>query len=480
MPWPVKKIYAVMPPGMRGGNDLDTGQFAPRLGRSLADAAARPRDLLYDHFTLSPAVIGLRLLTRSAGHEADRREFFGGVTLAPGDRARRELSPAVEGLDRRQRIAQRRRIVQAIIDHAGQTTASPSQLLAQIDDMTRGLDDDSRARMLYQLADRYRRTGRWPLAADTFQVLAERYPEHALAPAAGLWLLQYYASREAAWRVERGGEGAKRLQQATALAKQIERARPEWFAEPAVCFPLAAAWRGLDQSRQAEGIYQLQSHGSNRGAWRACAESELARIDPRKRAAKPTLLCVRAETKPLLDGQLDDAVWQKAKSAALESGQHDDGDWPAVVMLAYDAEYLYVAARCRRARVQEQDMPAGPRVPDADLSARDRVEVFLDVDRDFTTYYRLAVDEFGWTNDRLWGDSTWNPGWFVAAKRDKDRWSIEAAIPLAELAGRPPQPREVWSLGIQRIVPGVGFQSWTTPASIAVLPDGFGYLQFQP
>ena len=37
----------------------------------------------------------------------------------------------------------------------------------------------------------------------------------------------------------------------------------------------------------------------------------------------------------------------------------------------------------------------------------------------------------------------------------------------------------MWAVGIQRVVPGVGFQSWSTPAAVAVLPDGFGYLVFQ-
>jgi hypothetical protein len=30
-----------------------------------------------------------------------------------------------------------------------------------------------------------------------------------------------------------------------------------------------------------------------------------------------------------------------------------------------------------------------------------------------------------------------------------------------------------------RIVPGVGFQSWNTPAAVEVIPEGFGYLVFE-
>ncbi len=223
-------------------------------------------------------------------------------------------------------------------------------MLAQVDDLTRDLDDDSRGQILYQLGDRYSHSGRWALAAETFQVLTERYPQHALTSPAMLWLLQYYASGEAAWRVERG-DGQQRFARAVGLGQQLERARPEWFAEPAVCFPLAAAYRNQGQARQADRFYQVQSHRGDRDAWPLCAQSELFLIEPKAkgRLAKPVLPCARAETRPHLDGRLDDLVWQHAKPAALQSAQHDDGDWPAEVMLAYDAEFLYVAAHCRKA-----------------------------------------------------------------------------------------------------------------------------------
>jgi hypothetical protein len=175
-------------------------------------------------------------------------------------------------------------------------------------------------------------------------------------------------------------------------------------------------------------------------------------------------------------------------------------------MLAYDDKYLYLAAQCReppRATGSASATPgsagATPASPggdgagqpsgnreekvrprDGDLSAYDRVEFMFDIDRDFATYYHLAVDRRGWTFDRCWEDPTWDPPWFVATRRDAGTWTVEAAIPLKELTGEPPKTGDVWALGLQRVVPGVGFQSWTTPAAAAsVLPDGFGYLVFQ-
>jgi len=60
-----------------------------------------------------------------------------------------------------------------------------------------------------------------------------------------------------------------------------------------------------------------------------------------------------------------------------------------------------------------------------------------------------------------------------------DVWTAEAAIPLDQLTGRPPTARTAWAIGIQRTVPGVGFQSWSTPAAAKVMAKGFGYLVFE-
>ena len=56
-------------------------------------------------------------------------------------------------------------------------------------------------KLLFQLGERYYHQGRWELAAEAFQMVADRYGQHPLAGAALVWLVQYYASGEAAWRI---------------------------------------------------------------------------------------------------------------------------------------------------------------------------------------------------------------------------------------------------------------------------------------
>jgi hypothetical protein len=455
-----------------------------------------------------------------------------GLALIPGSEARRELTNAtVENIDALQRTAIKQRNARAILEQALRNPDAETNLLTQSSELIRGLDYDSAGRILYYLADKYHRTGRWTMAAETFTILADRYPQHPLARQALLWLVQYYASGEIAWQ-EHSVRNAiprqplvpaivaakleDRLARAVTLGKQIERTRPDLFAEPALRFPLAAAWRNQGSPRPAEQFYLAESRGLDRDAWSACAKGEISLTDPNTRQPKPTQLCWKAAAKPKLDGRLDDAVWQKIESVPLKSPLNDDDQWPALAAFAYDADFLYIAVTCRRAPGVKYEPAPTPRPRDADLTARDRVDILIDIDRDFATYYQFSFDYRGFTADSLWGDPTWNPTWFVAADLTDEAWTVEAAIPLNQLTawrrrlasadghpsgdakntGKMPVPpddaestgkmtvppvksREVWAVGVQRTIPGVGFQSWSTPASTQVMPEGFGYLIFQ-
>jgi hypothetical protein len=163
----------------------------------------------------------------------------------------------------------------------------------------------------------------------------------------------------------------------------------------------------------------------------------------------------------------------------LHSTGRDDASWTAVGMVAYDDEFLYLAASCRQVEAIRRSEIEKKRQHDADLSWQDRVEFCLDTDRDWTTFYRLSIDQRGCTHDECWHDATWNPRWFVATARQDDVWTVEAAIPLVELARDFPTSGHAWALGVTRIAPGVGLQSWTTPAGAEPVGEGFGLLMFE-
>jgi hypothetical protein len=191
--------------------------------------------------------------------------------------------------------------------------------------------------------------------------------------------------------------------------------------------------------------------------------------------------CGFAPARPILDGLLTDPCWQDAAELPLVASGRDrkEGKRQALAMLCYDAEYLYFAASLPRVKGVRTDGPlAGDRRHDEDLSDFDRVLFSLDIERDYVTSFDFAVDQRGCTAESCWRDASWDPRWFVAVSGDKTHWRIEAAIPLDELTPLNPQRGSAWGLGIRRIIPAVGVESWTQPATAVNRPENFGLLRF--
>jgi photosystem II stability/assembly factor-like uncharacterized protein len=510
-PWKVQKVYATLREGS-GTTNINTAQVTTRLGRSIGELAAPARGLVARQYVPPPANVGFRLLVDHIPQEVGQRDFFSGIGLSPGGEARRAYEPnSRNNLDAARREAQRFRNLQAILAQADNHERD-GRFLASIADQTRDMEPARAAEVLFQLAERYWIRGRWDLAAECYEVIAERHADHPLAGASLVWLVQFYASGEAALRGGPGGAitaanrpgevrqaggvsaaadvaqaggpvvashaAGDRAAKAAGYAEQLEQVEPALAYEPRVRFPVAVAQRRQGSSGTAERFFQALVRNRPRDAWWACAKTELWLVDRQDQPPKPLWNCRRAPAKPRLDGRLDEPLWQAAQVVELRSPQREDADWGAVVMLSYDDEFLYVGASCSRAPGFHYDAAGGPRPRDPDLSDHDRLELVLDVDRDFATYYRLAIDHRGWVSESCWHDATWNPAWFVAAGGDEKAWTAEAAIPLAELVGASPAPGTSWALGAQRTVPGVGFQSWTEPAAPEVMPEGLGYLIF--
>lgn len=493
-PWKVKKVFTTAA-GQTGTVALETAQLLPRVGRSVADQSSLPRSLLSEGFTPSPPALSFRLAVNTLTQEAAARDFFGGVILHPGGDARRMLvEPPADSLDQLRRAAQKKRNVEALLERTGDDPQQNAQLAGQVGDLLKSLDGSMGGQVLYQMADRYYRNGQWELAAETFDLLATRYPEHPLTASALTWLVQYWSSSEAAWRVQgrqrfnKSGSTTLALDEskltdwparAVSLAKLLESKRPSLAMEPRVRFPLAVAWRQQGLEREADRYFLNLRNAGARDVWWTCADGERWLADPRSSLPPKNVWPVQRASKPYLDGKLDDAVWQAARKVPLVSPLRDDAEWPAIAMLAYDDGFLYLAASCRRPKAVELAAESQERPRDADLAQQDRVEFCFDLDRDFVTSYRFTVDHRGWTAERCWNDRAWNPNWFVAAKPDAEGWTIEAAVPLEEITGQFPAPRNVWAVGVQRIVPGVGFQSFSQPAAVELQPEGFGYLLFE-
>ena len=523
-PWQVEKVYGLLPPGAHGDESIATGRFSPWLGASLADWSASARRLLFATHTPPPDTIELRLLTgeaagdhvASAGGKGGNRGLFTGIVLAHGSDARRPAPDLpLNNLDDLRHMATRRRHLQNLL----QLTEGNAAWAAQITGMIDGLDADAGAELLSQLAEDYREKGLLDLAADSYYLLARRYPDHELAESALHWLVQFYASSEAAhraktaavaWTLVRDDSPAERtevratafdapasaspaiglsqddrLRRAVQLADYLKTSRPALYAEPAIRFAEVAAQRELGYANEAKRYFLTLGQHTKTDPWRRCAETEQWLAQPGDGPPPKALAaCRRAAPPPHLDGQLDEPLWHTADRLRLSSTNRlrlsalPDEAPAAEVRLAYDNEFLYLAISCPKSS-GDYSPNSDPRPRDADLLPHDRVTLRLDIDRDFSTAFELTVDHRGWTHEACWGDASWDPTWYVAAGSDKTTWTVEAAVPLAELTARPPSAKHVWAASVRRTIPRVGYESWAGASDDADSPDQYGLVLFE-
>ncbi len=525
-PWKVKRVFASLPLNVDGPVTIAARRVMPALQKSLGDFVARPRGMLDDQFETPPEMQSFKLVADLSGQPSSRRDFFGGLAIEPGGDARREaVSTAADDAAEARRAADQRRVVQAIAATAAENGRSAATTMAQINRFASELKPAAAGELLFQLGSLFQQAGHWSLAAETYTTLVNQFPNHELCPAAMVWLIHFYASSELQHATAAGlqspvrqvrAEGrdfpanpvvrpegtvnitsaqTKHDDAALYWANKLQQTHAMLYAEPTVRFPLAAVYRRRGGDRDAERIYRDVQSSRDRDAWWHCAAGELGRIGGERATSnagdsrKAILVCRRADEKPRLDGKLNEAIWRqktedksvegKSAAAVLRNAYLDDAGCPAAAQLAYDDEFLYVAAICLKAPGFEYVKTDKPRERDADLTQRDRIELLVDVDRDWTTYFQLSIDHRGWTAETCCGAATWNPKWYVAASESGESWTCEVAIPLAELTTTAPQSQAAWVIGIQRIVPGVGFQSWTQPAGPDIFGEGFGYLDFE-
>jgi len=495
-PWQVRRVLAVerASPGDTQGVLISGSEVAERLGCSLGELAAAARWLLGNES-------GRSVQTEIAWHctaLVDRAKVaprdtdpMAGIALFPGGEARRMPLERADS-DHPRLVAARRRNLAGVLAAVSNDPGKAAAALGQIERLTAELGPHSAAEMLYRLAEQYLAAGHWRAACEAMEVLAEKYPRHPLCEAALRWLIAYYASGEVGWHEQtmRPAElentpavpvsfttAADRAERAAYWAKRLQRDWPQSFADPRVRFPLAVADRRRGFPRQAEQFFLTLQYRPEDDPWGACAAAERWLANQTVPGPKPLAFCTATRQVPHLDAVLDDPVWQRASALEL-SGPGAASDIRTRVRLARDANFLYLAIEADKAPGLAYSPRREPRRHDSDLERSDRVELFLDVDRDYVTYYCLAVDYGGRPCEHCWGNRRWNPQWYIASQQSQQRWTVEAAIQWKHLVPRSPSPGTAWALGLRRIIPSVGHQSWKDSAQLRVAGQHFGLLIF--
>ncbi len=163
---------------------------------------------------------------------------------------------------------------------------------------------------------------------------------------------------------------------------------------------------------------------------------------------------VRFEKPPVIDGKLDDAVWQQAAVFKdfyqTDPGYNTQASFPTEVRMGYDAKTLYIAFRAYdepgkvRATIPKRD----------DVFADDTIRVFLDTYNDQRKAYVLTFNPVGVQQDGIRTEGAgvdWSVDIVMESKGAllPDGYAVEVAIPFKSLryaAGKD----KLWGLQIFR------------------------------
>jgi hypothetical protein len=214
--------------------------------------------------------------------------------------------------------------------------------------------------------------------------------------------------------------------------------------------------RGQKTGEASTVLTGLARRRDQLGLW---AESEFQQLQGMRSTVLRTVNLPKSAVRPVLNGRLNDGIWEGVEELVLESSSDGAGRAAAaglrsLAMLSWDEEFLYLGARFERRAGGEVLPVAAERRYDEPHMDRDRLELSVDTDRDMLTAFRLTVDETGRTDDACWELSRWNPEWYVAVDSDERAWRVELAIPFSELSAEAVRPGTLWSIRLRRLSPG--------------------------
>lgn len=253
----------------------------------------------------------------------------------------------------------------------------------------------------------------------------------------------------------------ERLKLASLFLSQLGQRDPELVAGPQYQFLESQISRRINGTIMSEGrlrnLAQRRTEPSmvdvSVGARRELAIHDLLPNETRPIAS---MICQPTQSRPRLDGQLDEPFWQSAiengncvvsevSIPCLQSNANTD-----ISVFAYDDEFLYVGFRCQKVKGHFYNSRKTARPRDANLERRDRVEFSFDLDRDYRSANKFVVDHRGWVRESCGGSIGWDPDWYVSQSEDETTWTVEIAIPLEQITPGPIEPEALWGFQIAR------------------------------
>ncbi|HET7228371.1 MAG TPA: DUF5916 domain-containing protein [Longimicrobium sp.] len=189
----------------------------------------------------------------------------------------------------------------------------------------------------------------------------------------------------------------------------------------------------------------------------ALAAPAVAQSGAHANGATPRLSAVERTTPVVVDGRLDEAVWQGPEVATAFTQQDPNEGKPATqrteVRLAWDAEALYIGARMYDT--------LGARGVHPMLARRDQttggdyLQFVFDTYHDHTGRTVFTINPSGVKSDAgqasAYADPSWDPVYTAAARVDSLGWTAELRIPFSQLRF-PRDSVQTWGMQVWRYV----------------------------
>ena len=163
----------------------------------------------------------------------------------------------------------------------------------------------------------------------------------------------------------------------------------------------------------------------------------------------------RTTLEPIIDGVLDDEVWQQATIIKdlhqVNPVDHGTPTQESIFYVAYDDNYFYVAARLFDTAPDE--IIARTMIQGQSIRFDDNVHVILDTFNNSRTAFRFVTNANGIRDDAVFESPTssnfdWSGIWLVDSQVDDQGWTTEIAIPFTTMNFDP--NTTTWGFNLER------------------------------
>lgn len=213
----------------------------------------------------------------------------------------------------------------------------------------------------------------------------------------------------------------------------------------------------------------------------AIYKAKLANLSGGVRIAQASWL--KKGTAPKLDGKLDDACWEKAKSFSIDYDNRTGIKikLQTIAKAVYDSKFLYLSIYCQEPKME--NIKDSCRQADGPVWNENNIDMFF-VPKNPKDLKHIIVNSLGTVCDvdmpNGKNNMKWSSGIKSATSRTKAAWTVELAIPFSKISGKTPRLGAIWGFNLSRVRPmEKQYLAFSPTFGLFAKPERFGKLIFK-